>query len=188
MNFRLLLGLASAIGLWFNAKPISMLRDPAWNVRYSPRVASPVNIGSGILLPADYSEWDEEKLRVVLAHERSHIRQGDFYLQLLAGLCHRNLLVQPAWLVAETQLYELGEAISDRAGLEEAASRTSYAQLLLEFAALPRPNPHRSCHGTHQSSFAAHLNVFLTNQASGRHLQRAAAGLSSRPSSYRLQF
>jgi len=51
-----------------------------------PRRFSPVNIGSGIVLPADFANWGEEKLRVVLAHERSHVRQGDFYLQLFAGL------------------------------------------------------------------------------------------------------
>jgi hypothetical protein len=136
---RLLIGLGSAIALWLNARPISMLRDPGWKVRYSARVASPVNIGSGIVLPAEYSEWDEEKLRIVLAHERSHIRQGDFYLQLLAGLYTAIFWFSPLGWWLKRKLYELGEAISDRAGLEEAASRTSYAQLLLEFAALPRP-------------------------------------------------
>ena len=136
---RLLFGLASAIALWLNARPISLLKDPGWNVRYSARVASPVNIGSGIVLPAEYSEWDEEKLRVVLAHERSHIRQGDFYLQLWAGLYAAIFWFSPLGWWLKRKLYELGEAISDRAGLEEAASRTSYAQLLLEFAALPRP-------------------------------------------------
>ena len=34
---------------------------------------------------ADYDEWDQEKLRIVLAHERSRVRQGDFYIQALAG-------------------------------------------------------------------------------------------------------
>ena len=136
---RLLVGLVSAIALWLNARPISMLRDPSWNVRYSARVASPVNIGSGVVLPAEYSDWDEAKLRIVLAHERSHIRQGDFYLQLLAGLYAAIFWFSPLGWWLKHKLYELGEAISDHAGLEEAASRTSYAQLLLEFAALPRP-------------------------------------------------
>jgi hypothetical protein len=98
-----------------------------------------VNIGSGIVLPAEHSGWDEEKLRIVLAHERSHIRQGDFYLQLLAGIYACIFWFSPLGWWLKRKLYELGEAISDRAGLEEAASRTSYAQLLLEFAALPRP-------------------------------------------------
>ena len=115
------------------------LRWPAFvsaPARASPR---PVNIGSGILLPADYASWDEEKLRIVLAHERSHIRQGDFYLQLLAGFYASLFWFSPLGWWLKRKLSELGEAISDRAGLEEAASRSSYAQLLLEFAALPRP-------------------------------------------------
>lgn len=140
---RLLFGLASAVRLWVTAEPVSTLResDRASGVRLrsSARVASPVNIGSGIVLPADFSEWDEEKLRIVLAHERSHIRQGDFYLQLLAGLYASLFWFSPLGWWLKRKLSELGEAISDRAGLEEAASRSSYAQLLLEFAALPRP-------------------------------------------------
>ena len=140
---RLLFGLASAVRLWVTAEPVSTLResDRASGVRLrsSTRVASPVNIGSGIVLPAGYSEWDEEKLRVVLAHERSHIRQGDFYLQLLAGLYASIFWFSPLGWWLKPRLSELGEAISDRAGLEEAASRSSYAQILLEFAALPRP-------------------------------------------------
>jgi len=59
---------------------------PGLPLRASRSVSSPGTIGSGILLPADYADWDAEKLRIVLAHERSHIRQGDFYLQLLAAL------------------------------------------------------------------------------------------------------
>lgn len=138
---RLLLGLAAACRLWITAEPVLMLPDGSTetNVRFSSRVASPVNIGSGIVLPAEYRRWDEEKLRIVLAHERSHIRQGDFYLQLLAGVYACLFWFSPLGWWLKRKLYELGEAISDRAGLEQAASRASYAQLLLEFAVLPRP-------------------------------------------------
>lgn len=136
---RLAAGLVAAARLWITAKPISILCNPSFNIRSSARVASPVNIGSGIVLPAEYRLWDDEKLRIVLAHERSHIRQGDFYLQLLAGLYACVFWFSPLGWWLKRMLYELGEAISDRAGLEEAASRASYAQLLLEFAALPRP-------------------------------------------------
>ena len=140
---RLLLGLASAVRMWMAAGPIDGLANSDFaaglRLRSSPRVASPVNIGSGIVLPADYVCWDQEKLRVVLAHERSHIRQGDFYLQLLAGFYACLFWFSPLGWWLKRKLSELSEAISDRAGLEEAASRSSYAQLLLEFAALPRP-------------------------------------------------
>lgn len=134
-------GLVSALRIWSAAVPVLSLPDggPTSGLRASPRVASPVNIGSGIVVPADYAAWDEEKLRIVLAHERSHVRQGDFYLQLLAGVYASLFWFSPLGWWLKRKLTELSEAISDRAGLEEADSRSSYAQLLLEFAALPRP-------------------------------------------------
>ena len=140
---RLIIGALSATRLWMTARPvrapIAAELAPAGAVRWSPRLNSPANIGSGVLLPANYRQWSDEKLRVVLAHEREHVRQGDFYLQLLAGLYAALVWFSPLgwWLMH--RLSELGEAISDRAGVEEAASPSSYAQMLLEFAALPRP-------------------------------------------------
>jgi hypothetical protein len=107
-------------------------------LRTSPRVSSPLTIGSGILLPVDYETWDEGKLRIVLAHESSHIRQGDFYLQILASLYASLVWFSPLGWWVKRELADLAEAISDRAGIEQAESRTSYAQILLEFAAAPR--------------------------------------------------
>ena len=98
-----------------------------------------MTIGSGILLPADYNTWDKEKVQIVLAHERSHVRQGDFYLQLLASLYTALVWFSPLGWWLKKELADLAEAISDRAGIEQARSRTSYAQILLEFAAAPRP-------------------------------------------------
>ena len=108
-------------------------------LRASTRVSSPLTIGSAILLPADYDTWDKEKIRIVLAHEHSHVRQGDFYLQLLAGLYTALVWFSPLGWWLKRELADLAEAISDRAGIEQARSRTSYAQILLEFAAAPRP-------------------------------------------------
>jgi beta-lactamase regulating signal transducer with metallopeptidase domain len=140
---RLLMGLASSIRMWMQAEPVHAALEAgmpaAIAVRASRKVASPVNIGSGIVLPVDYASWDEEKLRVVLAHECSHVRQRDFYLQLAAGLYAAVTWFSPLGWWLRRRLSELGEAISDRAGMEAATSPSSYAQMLLEFAALPRP-------------------------------------------------
>lgn len=140
---RLAVGLFTAIRLWRNAAPVpphQLTYDATWlQIRASDKVASPLTIGSAILLPVDYKIWDSEKLRIVLAHERSHIRQGDFYLQLLAGLYAAVVWFSPLGWWLKHKLADLAEAISDRAGIGEAASRTSYAQILLEFAAAPRP-------------------------------------------------
>lgn len=139
---RLVYGLVSALHLLFVAEPISSderVQLGGISLRVSRTVSSPVTIGSAVVLPADYVEWDAEKLRIVLAHERSHIRQGDFYLQLLAGLYAALVWFSPLGWWLKRVLSDLAETISDRAGLEQAASTTSYAQILLEFAAAPRP-------------------------------------------------
>ncbi|HMG84414.1 MAG TPA: M56 family metallopeptidase [Terracidiphilus sp.] len=140
---RLACGLIAALRLWRRAKAISSelltASGAPVDLRCSTEVSSPVTICSAIVLPADYAAWDSEKLRVVLAHERSHIRQRDFYLQLLAGVYAAVVWFSPLGWWLKRKLSDLAEAISDRAGLEEAADRASYAQILLEFAAAPRP-------------------------------------------------
>ena len=137
---RLFYGLGGAIGLWQSAEPVPIDARLAGGLRLrsSPKISSPVTIGSAVVLPADYDEWDASKLRIVLAHERSHVRQGDFYLQALAGLYSAIFWFSPLGWWLKRKLSDLSEAISDHAGLEEAASHASYAQILLEFAALPR--------------------------------------------------
>ncbi|MGA7107781.1 MAG: M56 family metallopeptidase [Terracidiphilus sp.] len=143
--FRVFYGLASALLLWLNADPVPAADASDFAVgvplRSSHAVASPVTIGSAVVLPADYSHWESEKLRIVLAHERSHIRQGDFYVQLLAALYAAAFWFSPLGWWLKRELSDLAETISDRAGLEQAASCLSYAQILLEFAAAPRPTP-----------------------------------------------
>ena len=141
--FRLIFGVASAIRLWNEALPatidgVAPLAD-GLHLRSSETVSSPVTIGSAVVLPADYKTWETEKLRIVLAHERSHIRQGDFYLQILAALYVALFWFSPLGWWLKRKLSDLAEAISDRAGLEQAASPSAYAQILLEFAADPRP-------------------------------------------------
>ena len=139
---RLLYGVFLAIRVWQSARPAVL--DPSaltrgLRIRASNAISSPVTIGSAVVLPANYRDWEAEKLRIVLAHERSHVRQGDFYLQLLAGIYAAVAWFSPLGWWLKRKLSDLAEAISDRAGLEEAADRTSYAQVLLEFAAAPRP-------------------------------------------------
>jgi beta-lactamase regulating signal transducer with metallopeptidase domain len=168
---RLLLGLGSAARLWLRAEPVAL--GPQINLaaglrlRSSPRVATPVAVGSGVVLPADYAEWDAEKLRIVLAHERSHVRQGDFYLQLLAELYAALFWFSPLGWWLKRKLCDLGEAISDRAGLEAAASRASYAQILLEFAALPRLTLIQGVSMAHSSNLSHRIERLL-NESSFR--------------------
>jgi beta-lactamase regulating signal transducer with metallopeptidase domain len=140
---RLMVGLFSSARIWLRARPVEEAAisgfDCGISVRSSASLKSPVNIGSGIVLPADFGDWDREKLRVVLAHEGAHIRQRDFYMQVAAGIYTAFNWFSPLGWWLKHKLSELSEAICDEAGLSEASSRSSYAQLLLEFAAQPRP-------------------------------------------------
>jgi beta-lactamase regulating signal transducer with metallopeptidase domain len=140
---RLFYGLDAALRLWHQAQPVSLagVRLPVRvSVRVHAEISSPVTIGSGILLPADYASWDDEKLRIVLAHEQSHLRQHDFYLQLAAGIYAAIFWFSPLGWWIQRRLSDLSEAISDRAAVAEAASRAAYAELLLEFAAQSHSN------------------------------------------------
>lgn len=146
--FRTLAGAAVALRLWLRSEPVPHLKSlylagqpPKGAVRASRDLATPVTIGSTVILPATYREWDEDKLRIVLAHERSHVHQGDFYLQLLAAAHVAIFWFSPLGWWLKRKLSELGEALSDRAGLEAAPDASTYAQVLLEFAAMPRTSP-----------------------------------------------
>jgi BlaR1 peptidase M56 len=139
---RLAMGIAAAFRLWDRAEPVAHPTFPrGLHVRASDDVASPVTVGSGIVLPSGFGEWDEEKLQIVLAHEASHVRQRDFYLQLGAALYTALFWFSPLGWLLKRKLADLSETISDRAAVDRAASHASYAQVLLEFAALPRPIP-----------------------------------------------
>src|SRR5579863_7470016 len=144
-TLRILCGLVSAMLLWLRAGKVSPALASTIGeqtaVRFSSGVSSPVTIGSAVVLPADYGDWDPAKLRIVLAHERSHVRQGDFYLQLLAAFYRAIFWPSPLGWWLKRELSDLAETISDRAGLAQASNRLSYAQILLEFAAAPRPHP-----------------------------------------------
>ncbi|HYK35694.1 M56 family metallopeptidase [Alloacidobacterium sp.] len=135
---RLFFGLVMALRIVHRAEKTSALLEPRAQVRISADIQTPVTIGSTIVLPESHEDWDLRKLRVVIAHERSHVRQGDFYLQLLAGLYAVFFWFSPLSWWLRKELSDLGEAISDRAALDEARSRANYAEVLVEFAAIRR--------------------------------------------------
>ena len=140
---RLLFGFACALRLWYSSTPVPLGGDMQisedFKLRFSHRISTPVTIGSGVVLPADYTGWTEEKLQVVLAHERSHVALHDFHFQILASLYAALTWFSPLGWWLKRNLSDLGEAISDRSGLHAASNRSAYAQILLEFAAAPRP-------------------------------------------------
>jgi beta-lactamase regulating signal transducer with metallopeptidase domain/predicted nucleic acid-binding Zn-ribbon protein len=136
---RLGFGLAIALRLKWRAQRIDAQTladvDPGADVRVSAQLANPVTVTSSILLPRNYLQWDASTLRIVLSHEFAHVRQKDFYVQLLAGLHCALFWFNPFSWWLQRQLSDLGEALSDHAAAQQADSRVSYAEILLSFAA-----------------------------------------------------
>jgi len=125
------------IGLWFSLR---LLRDSRATgrsgVHESDRVASPVALGvvrPVIVLPADWREWDVEKLEAVLAHERSHIARRDPVMQVLSAI-HRALLWHSplSWLL-HRRMVQVAEEASDDAAVAAVRDRARYAEVLLSF-------------------------------------------------------
>ena len=134
LSLRLCAGVGFALRLRNQAERVIFPFDPELDVRTSARFATPVTIGSSVLLPSNYASWDGATLRIVLSHERAHVRQKDFYVHLLSGLHCALFWFNPFSWWLQRQLSELGEALSDCAAVEQAESRTSYAEILLAFA------------------------------------------------------
>jgi len=138
LTLRLCAGVGFALRLRNQAERVIFPFDPDLDVRTTQRLATPVTIGSSVLLPNGYSVWDGATLRIVLTHERAHVRQKDFYVHALAGLHCALFWFNPFSWWLQRQLSELGEALSDCAAVEQAESRTSYAETLLAFATRTR--------------------------------------------------
>jgi hypothetical protein len=138
LSLRLCTGLGFALRLRNGAERVFFPFDPELDVRSSARVASPVTIGSSVLLPSNHTGWDVTTLRIVLSHERAHVRQKDFLVNALAGLHCALFWFNPFSWWLQRQLAELGEALSDCAAVEQAESRTGYAEILLAFATRAR--------------------------------------------------
>ncbi len=138
---RMLIGLGLAVRVWRRAQPVNGCLMSRPKVRSSYQVSTPCTIGFSIVLPSSFGTWGPARLKMVLAHERSHVVQADFYLQLLARLHTAIFWFSPVAWWLQQELSDLGEAISDHAAIEEARDKHAYAEVLLEFAARVRRPP-----------------------------------------------
>jgi len=83
-----------------------------------------------------------ESLQAVLAHERAHVRRGDWLVQALAFLCCALLWFQPLAWVLHRRLGELVEEAVDDRVLRDGVRPSVYARLLLRYASQdPVPMP-----------------------------------------------
>lgn len=131
---RQLVGLIRIWRLRSGATSFTDASDRALDVRTSSAVHSPVTVFTTILVPGEFASWSAQEREAVIAHERTHLANGDFYVQALAHL-HRNVFwFNPfAWWLPR-RLSLLSEHVSDDAALATMRERTAYAELLLSCA------------------------------------------------------
>jgi hypothetical protein len=138
LALRVITAFLLTLRLWRRARPAPELSATGLSIRETAALASPATFGSGILLPADWRNWDATKLRAVLAHEQAHVRWGDFWVQLLAGIHAAVFWFSPlAWWL-RNRVAVLAEAASDDAALQVVEDSAGYAEILLYFAARPQ--------------------------------------------------
>ena len=116
------------------AAPVASTLCVGLDVRVTSAVNSPATVFSTILVPVDFDEWTSHVQRAVIAHERMHIANRDFYVQWAAQLHRCIFWFNPlAWWLAR-RLSALSEHISDDAAVEATQERERYAEVLLGFA------------------------------------------------------
>lgn len=134
LALRQVLGLVRIWRLRAAAAPFTPTHDCALDVRISSSMRAPATVFGTILVPAEFASWSAQDREAVLAHERTHVENGDFYVQALARLHSNVFWFNPfAWWLTQ-RLSLLSEHISDDAALATMREPTAYAELLLHCA------------------------------------------------------
>jgi beta-lactamase regulating signal transducer with metallopeptidase domain len=166
---RLTDGLARRLGL---GRIVRLLREPGATVPMTWGVFRPV-----ILLPREADGWDDERRRVVLAHELAHVRRWDALTQWIAHLALAVYWFNPLVWVAVRKLREEREHACDDAVLEIGTRPAEYADHLLNIV-----RSLGSSHGTtaaalamaRRSQFEGRLLAILDNAVRRNGVSRAA--------------
>jgi beta-lactamase regulating signal transducer with metallopeptidase domain len=85
-----------------------------------------------ILLPREIENWSEERMRVVLAHELSHVKRNDWLLQMLAEAARVFYWFNPLFWLACARLRRESEFACDDAALRLGIDGPIYARHLLD--------------------------------------------------------
>ncbi len=120
--------------LQVQARAVGVARLPA--LASSDAVTVPVTLGFPrpvILLPSTWREWEDPKLRAVVAHELAHVARKDSVTLMLATLYRCLFWFSPLSWWLERRLAELAEQVSDDWALRAIADRAYYAGILLGF-------------------------------------------------------
>ena len=166
---RLTDGLARRLRL---GRIVRLLREPGATVPMTWGIFRPV-----ILLPGEADGWEDERRRVVLAHELAHVRRWDALTQWVAHVALAVYWFNPLVWVAVRKLREEREHACDDAVLEIGTRPAEYADHLLNIV-----RSLGSSHGTmtaalamaRRSQFEGRLLAILDNAVRRNGVSRAA--------------
>jgi len=162
---RLVLGLVVLARLWREAVPVPALVSFGVPVRASHRLTTPVTVGRGILVPADWARWDGAHRAGVLAHELSHVHRSDFLWHVFAQAHVAVFWANPLSWFLRRRLVLLAELLSDDDALATQPNRADYAALLVTNARLHR-SPVLAVGLTQRSGLAVRLERILRVRSS----------------------
>jgi beta-lactamase regulating signal transducer with metallopeptidase domain len=121
-------------------KEIVASRQTRWRLPVlleSKAVQVPMTVGlvrPAVILPPDWKNWDDWKMRAVLLHEIAHIRRNDWGIAVIAAAAKCAYWLNPLSWFLERKLSQLAEQACDDATLSDTQNPTRYAEILLEFA------------------------------------------------------
>ena len=85
-----------------------------------------------VLLPRDAESWPDDRVRMVLAHELSHIQRHDWVVQVLADAARAIYWFNPIFWLASSRIRRESEHACDDAVVRLGATGPEYAGELLE--------------------------------------------------------
>jgi TonB family protein len=91
-----------------------------------------------VLLPDEARDWEEERLRAVLAHELAHVRRGDWFVHLSAQFACAVYWFHPLFWTAERALGRESEHAADDEVLGIGLDGSVYAAYLLDIVRAAR--------------------------------------------------
>src|SRR5262245_46318734 len=84
-----------------------------------------------VLLPRDAESWPDDRVRMVLAHELSHIQRHDWVVQVLADAARAIYWFNPIFWLASSRIRRESEHACDDAVVRQGAAGPQYAAELL---------------------------------------------------------
>lgn len=147
--------IAMALRLWWQQRrferalgELRPLRDRLWRAQASHGLPAVVGaLRARIVLPADFAErYDSEQRRLMLAHERRHLRRGDPFANLAIAIARCVFWFNPLVHLAATRFRHDQELACDQAVVAaHPNSRRAYGEAMLKTLMTDRQAP-LGCH------------------------------------------